>query len=145
MKVLILGVGNAQVDAIKYLKSAGHKVVGISYREEGAGVSLVDEFALIDIVDKEAVLNFTKGKKFDLVYSIGSDVAMPTVSFVSDALGLPCFFTGSGFLCGCAGPCSPAATGVPGGRAELPWIRQARSGKIPAWMPGAIHRRVQTR
>ena len=92
MKVLILGVGNAQVDAIKYLKSAGHKVVGISYREEGAGVSLVDEFALIDIVDKEAVLNFAKGKQFDLVYSVGSDVAMPTVSFVSDALGLPCFF-----------------------------------------------------
>ena len=91
MKVLILGVGNAQVDAIKYLKAAGHKVVGISYREEGAGVSLVDEFALIDIVDKKAVLNFTKGGDFDLVYSIGSDVAMPTVSFVSDALGLPCF------------------------------------------------------
>ena len=33
MKVLILGVGNAQVDAIHYLKKKGHFVYGLSYKK----------------------------------------------------------------------------------------------------------------
>ena len=30
-RILILGAGNAQIDAIEYCKSAGYEVVGCSY------------------------------------------------------------------------------------------------------------------
>ncbi|WPL17710.1 hypothetical protein Thiowin_02749 [Thiorhodovibrio winogradskyi] len=51
MKALILGTGSAQVDAIRYLKDAGWWVIGCSYRPEGPGLELVDQFELSDITD----------------------------------------------------------------------------------------------
>jgi len=90
MNVLILGVGNAQVDAIRYCKSQGFCVHGISYRPEGRGIEWLDGFEVIDIKDKKAVCRYVLNHDISLVYSVGSDVAMPTVSHVSQKLGLPC-------------------------------------------------------
>ncbi len=90
-KVLILGVGNAQLDAIRYCQDSGYEVFGISYRSEGRGKDLVDHFAQIDIVDREGVLNYTRENKIDLVYSVGSDIAMPVAGYVAKKLGLPYF------------------------------------------------------
>ena len=39
-KAIVLGVGNAQVDLIRYLKSAGWWVIGCSYRHEGRGLDI---------------------------------------------------------------------------------------------------------
>ncbi len=91
VKVLILGVGNAQVDALRYLKEAGYKTYGLSFSEEGRGIEFCDHFEVIDIKDKEKVLAYTKKNKIDLVYSVGSDVAMPTIGYVSEQLELPYF------------------------------------------------------
>lgn len=91
MKVLILGVGNAQVDAIVRCKESGYEVVGISYKREGNGLELVDHFEQIDTTDKEKVLIFAGENNFDFLYSVGSDVAMPTVGYVSEKLNIPFF------------------------------------------------------
>lgn len=88
-KILILGVGNAQVDAIRYCKSYGHEVHSLSYKPEGAGLKFCDAFELIDIIDKEAVADYCKKNSFDCIYSVGSDIAMPTVGYVAEELGLP--------------------------------------------------------
>jgi len=90
-KVLILGVGNAQVDAIRHCRERGWEVHGVSYRHEGRGLPLVDRFALVNIVDKEAVLEYVVENEIDFIYSIGSDVAMPSVGYVSEKLGKPFF------------------------------------------------------
>ena len=87
-KALILGVGPAQKDAIEYLKKAGWYVIGCSYRHEGSGLGLVDRFELVDIIDCEALLHLAKKEKVDLIYSVGSDIAMPVVSQISEKLGL---------------------------------------------------------
>lgn len=89
MKVLILGVGNAQLDAIEYLRGAGHEVHGLSYKAEGPGMDRVHHFAQINIVDVRAVARYARRHAIDLVYSVGSDVAMPTIGYVSQKLGLP--------------------------------------------------------
>lgn len=91
-KFLILGIGNAQVDLIRYLKeNTEFKVYGASYNSIGRGLDLVDEFIEIDITNKEKILDYMKKENIDYIYSVGSDVAMPTVSWVSEQLGLPHF------------------------------------------------------
>ena len=89
---LVLGIGNAQVDLIRYLKENTElKVYGASYNSIGRGLDLVDEFIEIDITNKEKILDYMKKENINYIYSVGSDVAMPTVSWVSEQLGLPHF------------------------------------------------------
>jgi len=92
-KAIVLGIGNAQVDAIRYLKSKGWFVIGCSYQEEGPGLFLVDQFELIDIIDSAAIENLAAKEEVGFVYSIGSDISLPTIAKVSHSLGLPSFFT----------------------------------------------------
>jgi biotin carboxylase len=91
MRVLILGVGNAQLDAIALCKARGHEVFAISYRDEGRGRQLADHFAVVNVTDEQRVLEYARSIGAGMVYSVGSDVAMPTASFVSTELGLPHF------------------------------------------------------
>lgn len=88
-KAIVLGVGNAQVDLIRHLKSDGWWVIGCSYRREGRGLEDVDQFALLNITDADGIERLARAEKADLVYSIGSDLAMPTAACVSSRLGLP--------------------------------------------------------
>jgi biotin carboxylase len=90
-RALILGVSSAQVDAIRYLKQAGWWVIGCSYRREGKGLELVDQFDLVDIKDSAAIEQLGRNENIDLIYSVGSDLAMPTVAKVASKLGLPTF------------------------------------------------------
>lgn len=87
-KAIVLGVGNAQVDLIRYLKAEGWWVIGCSYRREGRGLEYVDQFALLNIADVDGIECLGRSEKVD-VYSIGSDLAMPTVARVASRLGLP--------------------------------------------------------
>lgn len=90
-KAIVLGVGNAQVDLIRYLKAAGWYVIGCSYRREGRGLDHIDQFALLNITDADGVERLARSERADLVYSIGSDLAMPTAARVASRLGLPAF------------------------------------------------------
>jgi len=90
-KVLILGIGSSQVDAILYCKEHGHEVFSLGYSKDGQGLLYADHFELIDIVDKLKVLEYARAHEVDLVFSIGSDIAMPTIGFVSERLGTPSF------------------------------------------------------
>ncbi|GAB4450662.1 MAG: ATP-grasp domain-containing protein [Anaerolineales bacterium] len=88
-KAIVLGVGNAQVDLIRYLKAQGWWVIGCSYRQEGRGLEYIDQFALFDITDADGIERLARAEAVDLVYSIGSDLAMPTAARVASRLGLP--------------------------------------------------------
>ena len=92
-KILILGIGNAQVDPIKLLKEKGYEVHTCSYTSNGRGKEFGDQFALINITDFDAVLEYVKSNDIDIVYSTGSDLAMPTASYVSEKLKLPHFIS----------------------------------------------------
>lgn len=90
-KILILGVGNAQIDAIKYCKEMGLEVHACSYSDTGHGKELVDSFSLIDIKDTKNISEYVQKNEIDIVYSIGSDLAIPSSVTVSEKLNLPCF------------------------------------------------------
>lgn len=89
-KFLVLGIGNAQVDLYKKIK--GHfEVHGLSNTDQGRGYDYCDYFECINITDVDKVLDYAIRKGIDYIYSIGSDVAMPTVAYVSEKLNLPQF------------------------------------------------------
>lgn len=93
MKILILGVGDAQVDAIEYCKNQGFEVYGCSYTNTEKGISLLDHFSQRNIIDPDSICEYAAEEKVDAVYSVGSDLAMPTVCYVSEKLNLPHFIS----------------------------------------------------
>lgn len=87
-KLMILGGGPNQLPLIKAAKKNGYCVALCDYSENAPGVELADEFYLVSIMDKEAVLEATKAAKADGIIS-NSEPAMPIVAYVGNALGLP--------------------------------------------------------
>ncbi|HHW94764.1 MAG TPA: ATP-grasp domain-containing protein [Mogibacterium sp.] len=92
-KILILGAGNAQIDAIEYCKQAGYEVVGCSYTTVDSGIPHLDYFEQVDIKNIEGVVSLAEKYEVSAIYSVGSDLAMPTVMKVSERLGLPHFIS----------------------------------------------------
>ena len=92
VKFLVLGTGNAQVDILEYLHGLPNiQVYALSNAQSGSGMSFVDVFEVIDITNKQAVLRYVKQNNIDYIYSVGSDVAMPTVMWVAEKLDLKHF------------------------------------------------------
>ena len=92
-RILILGAGNAQIDAIEYCKNHGYEVVGCSYTTVDSGIPHLDYFEQVDIKSIEGVTGLAKKYGVSAVYSVGSDIAMPTAMKVSEILGLPHFIS----------------------------------------------------
>lgn len=93
-KFLVLGIGNAQVDLLHYLRKQPDILIhSLSNSINGRGYKLTDHFSEIDIVDKKAVLAYSLKNQIDYIYSVGSDIAMPTAMWVANKLNLPCFVT----------------------------------------------------
>lgn len=87
--VLILGGLAGQVDAVRSLQALGWEVHACGREREGPAVTAADGFQVVDIVDVDAVTALAERLGVEFVYSVGSDIAMPTVSRVSERLGLP--------------------------------------------------------
>jgi biotin carboxylase len=90
-KVLILGVASVQMDAIKVLKDLGYETFACAMAKDGPGAELADHFEIINILDIPKLTQYIKENKIDVVYSVGSDLAMPIACKLSEDLHLPHF------------------------------------------------------
>lgn len=90
-KVLILGVASVQMDAILELKKMGYETYACAMAKDGPGADVVDHFAEINILDTDSVIKYIKENEISLVYSVGSDLAMPVVNYISEKLEMPHF------------------------------------------------------
>jgi biotin carboxylase len=90
LKFLILGQGSSQLDALIYLRGRGCEVHVAANQKSNVGLDCIDYFVSLDILDKEALLEYCREYEID---SIGSDFALPSISFVSEFLGLPVLFS----------------------------------------------------
>ena len=79
-KILILGAGNAQMDLIQYCQESGMEVHCCSYSETDPGAFTADHFANINILDCDRIEQYFLDHKIDVIYSIGSDIAVPVFS-----------------------------------------------------------------
>lgn len=91
--ILIPGAGFPQIDAIEYCKSKGWRVAGCSYTTGDPGEHLLDDFKQVDIKDADGLTDWAARCGADLIYTAGSDLAMPTVMEASERLGLPHFIS----------------------------------------------------
>lgn len=88
-RALILGGLAGQVDAVRSLQALGWEVHACGRDRQGPAVTEADGFHVVDIVDVDAVTALAARLEVDVVYSVGSDIAMPTVSRVAERLALP--------------------------------------------------------
>lgn len=89
---LVLGSNAGQADLARYLSEQGWRVAVCAHRAGGKAEAYADMVRLVDITDLNGVEALAREISADLVYSVSTDVAVPTVVEVSRRLGLPHYF-----------------------------------------------------
>ena len=90
-KILILGVSAVQYDAIKTLNELGYETYAIAMKKDGPGAEIAKHFEEINILDYSSVKKYIEENNISVVYSTGSDLAIPVAMKLSEELGLPHF------------------------------------------------------
>lgn len=88
-KVMVIAGGNWQTDLVKKLKEMGHFVVCSNLFEDSPAFRYADAWEVADVKDKEKNLEFAIRHGIDAVVTDQSDIAVPTVAYIAEKLGLP--------------------------------------------------------
>jgi formate-dependent phosphoribosylglycinamide formyltransferase (GAR transformylase) len=86
---MILGAGPYQLPGIKKAISMGFYVISVDNNPESIGHKYSTRFVNCSTVDEKGVLKAAREFNVDGIVTFASDVAVPTVGFVVDRLGLP--------------------------------------------------------
>lgn len=87
-KLLIIGAGFLQTFVIKRAKELGYYVLAVDGNPDAVGKEFADEFAHINIIDKEACLCYAREKGIDGVMTAATDYGVISAAFVAENLGL---------------------------------------------------------
>lgn len=99
-RVLILGVAPNQKDAVAQLKQMGCETYTCAIKKDGPAADLADHFTQIDVIDEEAIASYIEENNIHVVYSTGSDLAIPVSCRISENLGLPHFVSSAtAYIC----------------------------------------------
>ncbi|WP_369160317.1 acetyl-CoA carboxylase biotin carboxylase subunit family protein [Candidatus Thiodiazotropha sp. LNASS1] len=88
-KLMILGAGIFQVAAIKKAVELGYYVITVDNIPDNIGHNYSHESINLSTADAEKVIKSASKKQIDGIYAMASDVALPTVAKVAEALSLP--------------------------------------------------------
>lgn len=86
--LLVVAGGELQIPIIKKAKELGHYVICSNLYENSPGFQFADVGEVSDVLDKERNLEIAKKYNVDIVMTDQSDIAVPTVAYVSDKLGI---------------------------------------------------------
>ena len=87
--LLMLGGGFLQTYVIDQAKKLGYYVYVLDGDPEAKGFDLADEYAVINIVQKEDCLAYTQGKDISGVLTAATDYSVLTMSYIAGRLSLP--------------------------------------------------------
>lgn len=85
----ILGAGQWQLPTIRLAKQLGYRVFVTDMYAERPGYQLADDFAVIDIADRDATLQAARQQGVSGIVCDTTDVGVPTMAWVAEQLGLP--------------------------------------------------------
>ena len=85
---MILGAGIYQLPLIKKAKDLGMYVIVCSTKGNYPGFSYADHFYYVDTTDRETILEISKKENIDGICTTGTDVAVTTIGYVCEKLGL---------------------------------------------------------
>ncbi len=89
MKLAILGASFLQRPLVERVNAMGIESHVFAWREGNVVEDIATAYYPISIVDQEAILEKCQTLDVDGVITVGSDVAISTVNFVAEHLGLP--------------------------------------------------------
>lgn len=87
-RVMIIAGGQWQCPIIKRIKSMGHFVICSNLYENSPGFEFADVYEIANVLDRERNLEIAKKHKPDAILTDQSDIAVPTVAYVAEQLGL---------------------------------------------------------
>lgn len=88
-RVLVIAGGDWQVPLVRKIKRMGHVVLSSNLYPASPTFALAEATLVADVRDKEANLSFARAQGADAVVTDQSDIAVPTVAYVCEQLGLP--------------------------------------------------------
>ncbi len=86
---MILGAGVYQVPLIRTARRMGYETIVVSFPGNYPGFQEADRVLMIDTRDKEKVLEAAKKEKICGICTTGTDVAVSSIGYVCDQMGLP--------------------------------------------------------
>lgn len=87
-KILIIGGGKWQVPIIQKAKKLNAYTVCSNLYEDSIGFEYADKSYVVNVLDKEKNLQIAINEKIDAVITDQSDIAVNTVAYISEKLGL---------------------------------------------------------
>jgi len=87
--VLFIGAGRFQLRTLEAARARGYRISALDGDAAAPGLALADEFAVIDIRDAKACLDFARGRRIDAVLSPAADAGVMTAAVIAEALNLP--------------------------------------------------------
>jgi len=87
-KLAVIGASYLQLPLVIKAKELGLQTLCFAWDEGAVAREHCDRFYPISIVEKQRILEVCKDEAIDGICTIASDVAVPTVSFVAEHLGL---------------------------------------------------------
>ncbi len=91
MKLLILGAGNAQFNAIARAKEQGHTVIVSDYYPDPPGKAIADFHEQVSTFDVEGNVGIAQKYGVDGIMTLGTDQPVYTAAEVAQKLKLPAF------------------------------------------------------
>lgn len=88
-KILIIGAGFLQDFVIQKAKSMGYETLTVDADPNAVGFSHADKYAVINIVDEQACLEYAQREKIDGVVTAATDYGVLAASYVAEHMGLP--------------------------------------------------------
>jgi carbamoyl-phosphate synthase large subunit len=85
----VLGGGQWQLPTIELAKSMGYRVLVTDMYQERPAYALADLHEVVDITDAEGTLQAARRHGIDGIICDTTDVGVPTMAYVAEALGLP--------------------------------------------------------
>lgn len=87
-KLAIIGASYLQQPLVEKAKEMGIETICFAWEDGAVCKNICDKFYPISIVDKDAILRICQEEKIDAVTTIASDVAVLTVNYVAEQMGL---------------------------------------------------------
>lgn len=88
-RIMILGAGPFQVPGIQKAVALGHHVITVDYFPDNIGHRFSHERVNCSTTDRESVARAARDLEVGGICTFSSDVAVPTVGYVCEQLGLP--------------------------------------------------------
>lgn len=88
-RIMVLAGSKWQIPITKKISEMGHLPYVVNLYDDSPAFKYAHKYGVMDILDKNACLQFARENSVDAVLSEECDIAMPTVAYLGEQLGVP--------------------------------------------------------